>query len=212
LKKLVILGTSLFAQEVLDITEDTGKYEVTAFIENWDKKKAGKTLLNRPIVWIEDSSALVSTHHAVCALGTTKRSGFIQQVKKIGFKFGSIVHPSARVSRKSDIGEGSIINAGAIIAAHTKIGQHVIINRGALIGHHTKVMDYSTISPGANIAGSVVIGQGTFVGIGAVVLDHINISDQCVIGAGAVVTRDVPRNVQVTGVPARITKENVEGR
>jgi acetyltransferase EpsM len=87
----------------------------------------------------------------------------------------------------------------------------VQVNRGCLIGHHTAIADFCTISPGANIAGSVKIGEGTYVGMGAIVLDHITIGTGCVVGAGAVVTRDVSDRVQVTGIPAKVSKENIDG-
>jgi len=45
-----------------------------------------------------------------------------------------------------------------------------------------------------------------------VVLDHLSVGARSIVGAGAVVTRDVPDNVQVVGVPARIVKENVAGK
>ncbi len=47
------------------------------------------------------------------------------------------------------------------------------------------------------------------IGMGAIVIDHINIGANSVVGAGAVVTKDVPANVQVVGMPARIVKENI---
>ena len=210
-EKLVILGRGLFALEVVDLVEETGKYEVTAFIENWDREKTRQSLLGRPIVWIDEAASLASSHKAVCALGTTHRQGFIEQAAAIGFEFATIIHPSVRLSSTSSVGEGSILSAGVIVAVHTTVGRHVIINRGSLIGHHTTIHDYVTISPGANIAGSVTIGDGTYVGIGAIVLDHRTIGAHAVIGAGAVVTRDVPDQVQVMGIPAKITKENIEG-
>lgn len=211
-EKLVILGTSLFAPEVVDLVEETEKYEVTAFIENWDREKTRQSLLGRPIIWIDEAASLASTHKAVCALGTTHRQGFIEQAEAMGFEFATIIHPSARLSSKSSVGEGSILSVGVIIAAHTTVGRHVIINRGSLIGHDTTIHDYVTISPGSNIAGAVTIGEGTYVGMGAIVLDYRTVGAHAVVGAGAVVTRDVPDRVQVMGIPARITKENIEGR
>jgi acetyltransferase EpsM len=69
-----------------------------------------------------------------------------------------------------------------------------------------------TISPGSNIAGRVSIGEGAYVSIGAIVLDRMTIGSHSVIGAGAAVTKDVAERVPVMGVPARVTKENIDGR
>ncbi len=211
-EKLVILGTSLFSPEVLDLIEDLDRYDIRAFVENWDRKKTEQLLCNRPIIWIDDAASMAITHKAVCSLGTTHRKGFIQQAVALGFQFATIIHPTARVSRQSSVGAGSILSVGVVVASHTVVGSHVIINRGGLIGHDSVIHDYVTIAPGANIGGVVTIGEGTYVGIGAIVVDRITIGAHSVIGAGAVVTRDVPSHVQVMGVPARITKKNIEGR
>ncbi len=210
--KLVILGTSLLGPEVLDLIEDTALYEVTAFIENRNRDKVDKNLCGRPVIWIDDTAKLVSTHRAVCALGTTERKAYIQRAGQLGFSFASIIHPSANISSTAMVGTGAIISRGVIVASNTKIGNHVIINRGCLIGHDTVIQDCVTISPGANIAGVVTIGEGVYVGMGAVLLDRVEIGYGSVIGAGAVVTKDVQPRVQVMGIPARIVKENIEGK
>jgi acetyltransferase EpsM len=210
--RLVILGTSLFAPEVTDLAEDTGRFDVTAFIENLDRAKTRQPFLGRPVVWIDEAAPLASTHEAVCALGTTHRSAFIEQAASVGFRFARIEHPGARVSGTSTVGEGSVLSVGAIVAAHSRLGRHVIVNRGALIGHHTTIHDYVTISPGANVAGAVTIGEGAYIGIGAIVLDRVRIGAHAVVGAGAVVTQDVPDRVQVMGIPAKVTRENIDGR
>ena len=210
--RLVILGTSLFVPEVTDLAEDTGRFEVAAYIENLDREKTRQPFLGRPVIWIDDAAPLASTHDAVCGLGTTHRKAFIEQAASAGFRFARIEHPAARVSSTSTVGDGSVLSVGVIVAAHTRLGRHVIVNRGTLIGHHTTVHDYVTISPGANVAGAVTIGEGAYIGIGAIVLDRVTIGAHAVVGAGAVVTKDVPDRVQVMGVPARVIRENVDGR
>jgi len=210
--KCLILGTRTLAVEIADIISELPNVQLAGFVENMEQQKCEKTLENLPVYWIDDAAKLSKTHCAVCALATTHRKRFIEQVSAFNMPFATIVHPTARISAKSSLGEGTIVSAGVIIGAYTNIGRHVIINRGALIGHHTKISNYVTIQPGANIAGLCNIAEGAYIGMGAIVLDRISIGTHSIIGAGAVVTKDVPDNVQVIGIPAKIVKENIEGK
>lgn len=47
------------------------------------------------------------------------------------------------------------------------------------------------------------------VGTGATILDNIKVGAGSIIGAGSVVTKDIPENVIVHGVPAKIIR-NIE--
>jgi acetyltransferase EpsM len=211
-KPLLILGTRTYAVEVADLVSEIPDFELKGFVENMDRQKCQERLEGLPIFWVDDIADLADSHWAVCGLATTHRSRFVQQVAKLGVRFASLIHPWARISTKSRVGEGSIINPGVIIASHTVLGNHVLVNRGALIGHHTEIGDYVTIQPGANVAGACRIGEATYIGMGALVLDHVIVGAHSIIGAGAVVNKDVPDHVQVVGVPAKIVKENVPGR
>ena len=51
------------------------------------------------------------------------------------------------------------------------------------------------------------IGDNVWVGAGAVILPGCKIGNNSVIAAGAVVCNDVPNNVMVAGVPAKIKKK-----
>ncbi len=55
----------------------------------------------------------------------------------------------------------------------------------------------------------VWIGENVWIGAGAIILPGCKIGDNCVIAAGAVVTNDIPNNVMVAGVPAKIKKQIV---
>jgi UDP-perosamine 4-acetyltransferase len=206
-KKIIILGASVFAEEVADIVAQIGDCEVVGFVEGINRDRCKERLLGLPIVWIEEVGELQNGCQGLCAVGSTKRKHFIQQAIDAGLSFTSAVHPSAQVSNTSKIGEGTIVSPGVIVAAHTAIGSHVIVNRGVLIGHHTNVGDFVTISPGANIAGRVKIGDCCYIGMGSIVIDGIAIGSNSIVAAGAVVTKDVPENVLVAGIPAKVTKQ-----
>ena len=202
-RPLLICGTRTFAVEVADLVADVPGHEVVGFVENESRERCGEDLEGLPVLWVDELSELGGTHSAVCALATTHRRRFTQQVEALGVPFATLVHPTAHVSATSTLGEGTIVGAGAIVGARTSIGRHVILNRAALVGHHTTIGDHCTLNPGANVAGRCVVRERSFVGMGANVLGEIEVGPEAVVGAGAVVTRSVPERAVVMGVPAR---------
>jgi sugar O-acyltransferase (sialic acid O-acetyltransferase NeuD family) len=204
---LLILGTGLLAEEVFALATHAG-IPVAGFIENLDQRKDGTSLCDRPVLWVDRYPQGAG---CVCALATTKRRLFIEQVKGRA-RFVTLVHPSSIILPKTTLGEGTLISTGVLIASHTKIGRHVFLNRGARVGHHAQIGDYVTIQSGVNIAGFVEIGDSTYIGMGAIVINRLKIGKGVTIAAGAVVIRDVPDHVLVAGNPAMIKKENIDAR
>lgn len=56
----------------------------------------------------------------------------------------------------------------------------------------------------------VTIGENVWIGSNATILPGVMIGNNSVVAAGAVVTKDVPENTVVAGVPAKVIKE-IEG-
>ncbi|MGF6094392.1 DapH/DapD/GlmU-related protein [Pseudomonas sp. 18175] len=60
---------------------------------------------------------------------------------------------------------------------------------------------------GKGTARPIVVGNGCWIGARSIILGGVTIGDGAIVAAGAVVTRDVPTNTLVAGVPAVIKKE-----
>jgi sugar O-acyltransferase (sialic acid O-acetyltransferase NeuD family) len=209
---LLILGTTPYALVFADAFSDVHEFEVVGFVENLDRQRCLQRHGDLPIHWIDDIARFRDSHSVICCLSTTFRDGFIKAISEMGFRFATLVHPTATVSRKSTLGEGTSLNIGCIVAGYTQVGRYVQVNRGATIGHHTTIEDFVTIQPGVNLAGNCHIGSHTYIGIGATIVDGVRVGAHSIVGAGAVVTKDLPERVLALGVPARIEKEGIKGK
>ncbi len=205
-KKLIVLGAGSFAEEVLDIVQETGLYVVVCFVEGIDRTQCGKNIAGVPVIWIDEIEKHDASCVLLCGVGSPKRKNLIEKTRTTGMEFINVVHPSARISKTVRMGKGNLISVGSILAAGCSIGDHCIINRAAVIGHHVTIENFVTISPGVNIGGGSSIGECSYIGMGAIILDHILVGRNSIVGAGAVVTKNVPDNVQVVGIPAYVSK------
>lgn len=122
----------------------------------------------------------------------------------ISHSFGIAIDSSALVDKLTDVKKGSQIMPRAIINRGTQIGRHTIINTNATIEHDCKIGDFVHIGPSATLCGGVTVGDGTLIGANATVLPGRVIGDFVTVGAGSIITKDIPNNSKVIGVPGKI--------
>jgi Acetyltransferase (isoleucine patch superfamily) len=98
------------------------------------------------------------------------------------------------------------------INSHSFIRPNVTIEDDVSMGQHVRLIsDTHEISAGTRRTGTprhdpIVIGRGAWVGAGVTVLGGVTIGARSIVAAGSVVNKDVPPNVVVAGVPAKIVR------
>lgn len=92
------------------------------------------------------------------------------------------------------------------IGPSTHIGRGTLINTGAQVHHEVKIGEFTEISPAAVLLGKCEVGNFCSIGAGATILPKIKIGNRVIVGAGAVVTRDIPDQCLVVGIPGKIIK------
>lgn len=99
-----------------------------------------------------------------------------------------------------------------LIGANAKLGekiifphpQNVVIGSGVVIGNDCTI--YHDVTLGQNHSKYPTVGNNVIIYPGAKIIGEVQIGDNSIIGANAVVTKDVPNNVIVAGVPATVIK------
>lgn len=116
------------------------------------------------------------------------------------------------------------------IPFHTNFGKHIWIGKNVFINHACSFLDLGGITiednvligPRVNLVtenhpvdptqrkslvlGAILIKKNAWIGTGATILPGVTIGENSIVAAGAVVTKDVPDNCIVGGVPAKFIK------
>ena len=128
--------------------------------------------------------------------------------------FGKVVDSSFRVFPPfyTDFGKNITIGKDVFINACCHFQDHggVTLGDGCQIGHNVV---FATLNHGlapedrhTTYPAPVILGRNVWVGSNSTILQGVTIGDNAVVAAGAVVTKDVPADAIVGGVPAKVIK------
>jgi sugar O-acyltransferase (sialic acid O-acetyltransferase NeuD family) len=206
------IGAGGHAKVVVEIVQLAKEYRIAGLLDA-DPAKAGSKLLGVEV--LGDDSLLPKLYeqgirNAFMAMGSLGHSGLrsklFETIRSSGFNVISAIHPTAIVSGDAKVGVGTTMMAGSIINPGCSIGDNVIINTGVVVDHDCLIGDHVHLATGARLSGGVTVGKGSHVGVGATIRQAVVIGSNAIVGAGAVVIKNVPDNVTVVGVPAKIFK------
>lgn len=109
-----------------------------------------------------------------------------------------------------EIGDKTVMGQECTISAYrrVRIGQQCVIADRAMFidfDHGVVEIERPIRSQGIYMR-DVVVGSNVWIGYGACILRGVRVGDNSIIGTNSVVTKDVPANAVVAGIPARIIR------
>jgi len=127
--------------------------------------------------------------------------------------YGCRLGDDVKVGAFVEIQKNALIGSRCKISSHTFICEGVTIEDDVFVGHG--VMFINDRFPKATAGGHLAteaewkleptrVKRGATIGSGAVIMCGVTIGSGALVGAGAVVTKDVPDDAIVAGVPARV--------
>ena len=131
--------------------------------------------------------------------------------KPVDPSFGLVPPFYTEFGKNITVGRNVFINAGCQFQDHGGI----VLEDGVLIGHNTVIAtlnhDQDFRRRSSLIPKPVRICRDVWIGAGCVICPGVTVGEHSIVAAGAVVTKDVPPDVVVAGVPARVIKRLPEG-
>lgn len=130
--------------------------------------------------------------------------------------YGCSIDDRSKVGTFVEIQKGASIGKDCKISSHTFICEGVHIGDGVFVGHNVTFIN-DKYPRSVNTDGSMqteedwelvetFVKKGASIGSSSTIMCGITIGENSIIGAGAVVTKDVPDNTVVAGVPAKVIK------
>lgn len=208
---MLIVGAKGFAKELLEVCNQNEELVSLVFYDDISDD-IGDVLYNqfkvlKSLEQAKDYFEKIDKRFTIGIGNPIIRKRMYEQFVKIGGQLTGIVSKQSMISTFDvKINDGCNILSGVNISNGVKIGMGNIIYYNVNIAHDCTIGDFVEISPAVNLLGHVAIGDFTHIGANATILPKITIGNNVTVGAGAVVTKNIPDNAVVAGVPAKIIK------
>lgn len=214
---MLIVGAKGFAKEVLEVVHQLNDTDNLVFYDDVNDDVRGflfdKFLILKTLCEATTYFNTTDKRFTIGIGNPALRKRLYDKFTALGGVFTSTISPFASIGNfGNEIGIGSNIMTGTVITSDVIVKQGALINLNCTIGHDCIIGEFVELSPGVNISGNCVIGNYTILGTNSTVLPKVSIGKNVVVGAGAVVTKDVPDNCLIVGVPGKIIKELEELR
>lgn len=144
-----------------------------------------------------------------------------KNVKIFGFVnlYGCEIGDNTKIGTFVEIQKNARIGKNCKISTHTFICEGVTIEDNVFIGHNVTFIN-DKYPRATNPDGSMqtdadwkviptLVKRGASIGSSATILCGVTIGENAIVGAGSVVTKDVPDNTIVAGVPARVINKKI---
>jgi acetyltransferase-like isoleucine patch superfamily enzyme len=119
---------------------------------------------------------------------------------------GVYIYRGIEIITPFSIGGGSYIGRYSLIS-NTKIGKNCAIGPRVILGPANHKIGPPGRRAGEAVFHPCVIKDGVWIGARTVILGGVTVGSGSIVAAGAIVTKDVPSNTMVGGVPAKIIKK-----
>jgi len=133
--------------------------------------------------------------------------------------YGCTIGDNSRIGTFVEIQKNAVIGRNVKVSSHTFICEGVTIEDDVFIGHNVSFINdkYPRATAGSGQLQTEAdwqvvptrVKRGASIGTSATILCGVTIGENAIVGAGSVVTKDVPDNTIVAGVPARVVNKAV---
>jgi len=130
--------------------------------------------------------------------------------------YGCEIGDNSKVGAFVEIQKNAKIGRNVKVSSHTFICEGVTIEDDVFVGHNVSFIN-DKYPQSTNPEGTLqtekdwkvvptLVKRGASIGTSTTILCGVTIGENAIIGAGSVVTKDVPPNTLVAGVPAKIIR------